>query len=90
MKVFSVAILILGFTLAGCSDVTPQVSFLRSRPLVVYAPEKNVPAVTDLSSLHTSQSADGYVLQSVVSKENNFVPLVSQDGYQLIPNSTLE
>ncbi len=70
--------------------MTPQVSFLRSRPLVVYAPEKNVPAVTDLSSLHTSQSAGGYVLQSVVSKENNFVPLVSQDGYQLIPNSTFE
>ena len=90
MKVFSAAILILGFTLAGCSDVTPEVTFLRSRPLLVYAPDKNVPAVTDLPSLHTSQSTGGYVLQSVVSKENNFVPLISNGGYLLIPNSSLE
>lgn len=87
---FASVILIMGLSLTGCSDVTPEVSFLRSRPLIGYAPEKNVPALTDLSSLHISQSADGYVLQAVVSKENNFVPLLSQDGYQLIPNSTFE
>lgn len=73
--------------LSGCSDVTPQVSVLRTKPAVDFAPEKNIPAETELSSVGVSNSVSGYQLRAVVSKENKSTEQVSSNGYKLILDS---
>lgn len=70
--------------LSGCSDVTPQVSVLRSRPAEDLLPQKNAPAETELSSVGVSTSANGYQLRAVVSKENKGTPQASSNGYKLV------
>lgn len=88
MKIVYAFLIFLGLFIAGCSDVKPHISLFGSQTPEPYAPEKNNPANTELSSLYVSTSNGGYVLQSVVSKEDKFSTLVSQEGYQLILNDS--
>lgn len=79
---FSGALVFL-IALAGCSDVTPQVSLLRKpgqTPLVATA---NLPAETDLASTLKTKNGSGYELTAVVSKENKSATSTSAKGYQL-------
>lgn len=83
---FSGALVFL-IALAGCSDVTPQVSLLRKpgqTPLVATA---NLPAETDLTSAARIKNDGGYELSVAVSKENKNATSTSTKGYQLLMNT---
>lgn len=87
LSLFS-ALLFLG----GCSDVTPQVSFLKGQ-----TPSPSTGNLTgdsyiktDLASHVVSTSAGGFKLEATVSKEDSSTQLVSSQGYLLILNEDVD
>lgn len=83
-----ILVLISLWLLAGCTDVTPQVSFLKGQSPAPGAGNLAGGSYlkTDLASNATSTSADGYKLEATVSKEDRSRKLVSSQGYLLILN----
>ncbi|MEK2646152.1 hypothetical protein [Bdellovibrio sp. BCCA] len=80
----------LSLLLAGCSDVTPQVSLLRKIPGPAQNTVQSPPVETELASVGVSTSTDGYHLKAVVSKENKAVPSISANGYKLVLDTQAE
>lgn len=69
--------------LVGCSDVTPEVTLLRSKPPEIKTGSYKL--TTDLASVGIVSSQDGYQLNSVISKEDKATPVASANGtYVLI------
>nr|WP_295900806.1 hypothetical protein [uncultured Bdellovibrio sp.] len=80
----------LSLLLAGCSDVTPQVSILRKISGPEQSKVQSPPVETELASIGVSTSTTGYQLKAVVSKENKTSTSVSANGYKLVLDTQAE
>ena len=81
--------------LTACSDVTPEISLLRSRIThpstdVEGSGGLNFVATDQTSKVITSVSAGGYKMSSVVSKEDTTKEMVSAGGYTMIMNQNVD
>ncbi|WP_374029989.1 hypothetical protein [Bdellovibrio bacteriovorus] len=86
MKTFILGLFITAGLLSGCSDVTPQVTMLRSKTPAAGDSTLRTSLRVENAVASTAQTAEGYQLEISVSKEDTGKPRRSAGGYSLILN----